>query len=95
MPASNDETTDENQRGMRRIEELVTAIAKTMMQVQLQSVLDDKRHRLLYQNTGKLPVKKLAKKTGLSVGTISRTWQQWELSGLLIKDGKQYRKLFD
>ena len=37
--------------------------------------------------------KQIAEKVGLGTGTISRTWQHWEDVGLLIKDGKSYRRV--
>lgn len=83
----------EELKTLKRIEELLTVIARNTLRDTLKSALVDKEHRILYENTGILPVKELARKTGFSTGTISRTWQAWEEAGLLIKDGKQYKKV--
>ncbi len=78
---------------LKRIEELLTLMAKTMQSERLSEIYDDKQHRLVYEKVGQMPVKELARKTGLSAGTISGLWQRWEQAGLLIKDGKQYRRV--
>ncbi|HEY2934408.1 MAG TPA: helix-turn-helix domain-containing protein [Acidobacteriota bacterium] len=80
-------------QALRRIEELLALIARTVLSDRLDEILSDRNHRLLLEETGKLPVSQLAKKTGLSTGTISRLWQKWEQIGLLVKDGKQYRRV--
>lgn len=83
----------EELKTLKRIEELVGAIARNALRDALKSALVDREHKFLYENTGLLPVKELARKTGFSTGSISRTWQAWEEAGLLIKDGKQYKKV--
>jgi hypothetical protein len=77
---------------LRRIEELLALIARTMLSDRLDEILSDRNHRLLLEETGKLRVSQHAKKTGLSTG-ISRLWQKWVQIGLLVKDGKQYRRV--
>ena len=88
----NKETAQELQT-LHRIEELLTLIAKATLSERLAEIFDDKQHRVLYEKVGQIPVTELAKKTGLSAGTISGLWQRWEQAGLLIKDGKQYRRV--
>ena len=83
----------EELKTLKRIEELLEAIARNALRDTLNSALVDKEHKFLYENTGRLPVRQLAKKLDWSVGTISRTWQAWEAAGLLVKDGKQYKKV--
>ena len=78
---------------LKRIEELLEALARNALRDALNSALADKEHRFLYEHTGRMPVTELARKTGFSTGSISRTWQAWEEAGLLIKDGKQYKKV--
>jgi hypothetical protein len=86
-------STSEELKTLKRIEELLEAIARNALRDTLNSALVDKEHKFLYENTGRLPVKELARKTGFSTGSISRTWQAWEEAGLLLKDGKQYKKV--
>lgn len=88
-------STPEELKTLKRIEELLAVVARALLAEPLKAAIKDRQHKFLYENTGKLPVKELAKKTGLSTATISRTWQRWEQDGLLIKDGKQYRKVLE
>jgi DNA-binding MarR family transcriptional regulator len=78
---------------LRRMEELLTLIAKALLAERLSEIFDDKQHRLIYEKVGQLPVTELAKKSDLSAGTISALWQRWERAGLLVKAGKQYRRV--
>jgi CRP-like cAMP-binding protein len=87
------ETISEELQSLRRIEELLALIARAMLADRLDEILSDKSHRLVYEQTGRTPVKQLATKTGLSTATISRLWQKWEQTGLIVKEGKQYRKI--
>lgn len=87
------ELISEEVRLLRRLEELLSLIPRATLAGRLDEILRDKSHRLLYQETGRIPVKELAKKTGLSTGTISSLWQKWEQTGLIVKEGKQYRKV--
>lgn len=92
---SNDSTSGapEELAVLTRIEELLTLLAKAAHAERLSEIFDDKQHRLLYEKAGQIPVKELSKKTGLSAGTISGLWQRWERAGLLVKDGKHYRRV--
>lgn len=77
---------------MRRNNELLTILVKTALSDVVERELKDPKKRKLYEFTGKLTVREISKKTGIAAGTISETWQEWEQLGLLIKDGRQYRK---
>jgi DNA-binding MarR family transcriptional regulator len=90
---ANQEEITEEIRILKRLEELLTLLAKTALSERLAEIYDDKQHRLLFEKVGQMPVTDLAKKTGLSAGTISGLWQRWEQAGLLIKEGKQYRRV--
>lgn len=89
----NNESISEELQALKRIEELLALIGRAMLAERLDEILSDKTHRLLLEQTGELPVTQLAKRTGLSPATISRLWQKWEQIGLLVKDGKQYRRV--
>ena len=78
-----------------RIEELLRHILKVQLAPALKEYLTDDKMRDLYEQTGKLPVTQLSKKTGLSTGKISALWSRWERAGLLVKTGKSYRKPFE
>jgi Fic family protein len=77
---------------LKRIEALLEVIAKQQLRQVIAENLTTPQMRTLYDLTGTESVQSLVKKTGLSAGTISRTWQKWEEGGLLKKDGKRYRK---
>ncbi len=83
----------EELKTLKRIERLLETIAKASLAEKLANVLKDENHRIIYEHTGRFPVKKLSERTGLGTGTISRLWKQWEHEGLLVKDGKSYRRV--
>lgn len=78
---------------LRRIEALLTAMTRAALFEKLREIRSDKALRLLYERTGQHSVKELAKATKFSVGKISGIWREWEDKGLLIKDGKSFRKV--
>ncbi len=78
---------------LKRIQELLEAIAKAQLSAVVGEQLSDPKHKSLYELTGKATVQQLIKKTKLSAGTISATWQKWETLGLIVKDGKRYKKV--
>jgi hypothetical protein len=86
--------TSQELKSLKRIEELLTVLAKTALNDAFEANLKDKKHRVLYELTGQLSVKELSRKTAFSVGKISGLWQKWEQAGLLIKHGGQYKKIF-
>lgn len=93
MRQHDSDQTNDVLTALKRIEELLLVIAKTGLAERLSEIFEDKQHRFIFENVGRLPVKILAKKSGLSAGTISNLWRHWEQSGLLVKDGKQYRRV--
>jgi len=78
---------------LRRLEQLVAALLRIALSESLVQIQADKRLKRLYDLTGVRDVRTIAKKTGYSLGTISHTWQSWEDRGLIVKEGKFYRKL--
>jgi uncharacterized protein YerC len=78
---------------LRRIEDLLKTLVKIQLRDIVKSELDQSDMKNLYVLTGSYTIRDIEKKTGLSKATISRTWQKWEQFGLLIKDGKTYRKV--
>jgi Fic family protein len=91
-PKTNQEESEELQ-ALRRIEDLLTVLARAALADRIDEIMSDKMHRLILEQTGKLTVTQLAEKTGVSAMTISRLWQKWEQIGLLAKDGKRYRRV--
>lgn len=77
-----------------RSNELLTVISKTLLSDLLKNEVKNKKMAKLYELTGSATVKEISKKIGMSAGAISAVWQRWETFGLLIKDGKSYRRVF-
>ena len=84
----------EELKALKRIELLLEVMAKSAVSEKLAKTRKEPNHKLLYENTGHRSVKELSKLTGFSVGKISGLWSQWEQEGLLVKDGKSYRRVF-
>lgn len=80
---------------LARIEEWLRKIAKILMGPLLEAELSDERARKLYELTGKATADTLAKKLRCSKSTIFYHWKRWERLGLVVKQGRGYRKLFD
>jgi len=80
---------------LRSIETLLRSLVKISLSETMSRLLTDEKLRDLYAGTGKLKREELEKETGFSGGKISGLWAQWEQAGLLIKDGKSYRKPFE
>lgn len=80
---------------LQNIENLLRSLVKISLTETMSRVLTDDRLRDLYLYTGKLKRGDLEKRTGFSAGKISGLWAEWELEGLLVKDGKSYRKPFE
>lgn len=60
----------------------------------LPSLLDSEQKKKVYEMTdGSLSVNEISKRTGASVGSISNWWNQWHERGILLKEGKRYKKL--
>jgi len=91
-PKTNQEESEELQ-ALRRIEDLLTVLARAALADRIDEIMSDKTYRLILEQTGRLTVTQLAERTGVSAMTISRLWQKWEQIGLLVKDGKRYRKV--
>jgi hypothetical protein len=91
---NNEHATAELASLLRRTNELLQTLVSIQLRSALQSELTDPKKRTLYDLTGcATPIKALAAKVGMGTGSISRTWQQWESLGLLVKDGKSYRRV--
>lgn len=78
---------------LRRIEDLLTVLVKSQLSDVISHELSDKKIKQLYDLTGGYTARELEKRTNYSLASISRIWQRWESLGLLIKDGKTYRKV--
>ena len=79
---------------LMRTNELLTVLVKAQLSATLERELDDDKKKRLYDATGRgMPIKEISGKVGMSPASISRTWQRWEQAGLVVKDGKAYRRI--
>lgn len=92
-PRTQNQILSDELKALLRIEELLKALVRTALSKETAAILKDKKLRAVYEGAGQVAVKELAKKTGFSVGKISGLWQAWEQTGLLVKDGVQYRRV--
>ena len=81
---------------LQRTNDLLLVLVKAHLKSVIEAELSDKKRKDLYVLTGDpIPIKKISEKVGMSTGTISQIWQHWEDVGLLIKDGKSYRRVIN
>jgi predicted transcriptional regulator len=80
---------------LARIEELLEVLVRLQLGPTIANETSDSSMRKLYELTGKKPVLELSRELGMSSGKISRVWQKWESMGIIRKQGKSYKKLFD
>lgn len=78
---------------LQHIEDLLTILVKVQLANVTAREFSDTKMKKLYDLTGDRSARELAKEMKCSPMKISRTWQRWENLGLLIKDGKTYRKV--
>lgn len=81
----------ESEKDIKKIREMLEFLVKQKISNQLKSL--DKEEKKLYDLTGIENVKKLVEITGFSAGKISGLWREWEQQGIIIKEGKFYRKV--
>ncbi|TKJ35706.1 MAG: hypothetical protein CEE38_13935 [Planctomycetes bacterium B3_Pla] len=78
---------------LQRIEVLLTVLVKNQLSDVINKELGDSKKKKIYELTGKYSASEIGKKVGTSAMTVSRLWQGWENLGLLVKDGKGYRRI--
>lgn len=93
IPPNADYLVNDQLATLRRIEELMRAVARATLSEALTEILADRDLRLLYERAGKIPTKELSRKTRFSARKISGLWKKWEAKGLMVKDGKSYRPI--
>jgi hypothetical protein len=79
----------------RRIEQLVEILAKLSLRQVMAEELSDPIAEALYKATGTKTITEISAEIGWSAATISRTWTRWNRLGLLVKNGRSYRRTFD
>jgi Trp operon repressor len=81
---------------LTRTNELLSVLVRAELRNALSTELADSKKRQLYELTdGERTTRELAPKVGMSVATISRTWQGWDEAGLLVKRNGKYRRILE
>lgn len=76
---------------IKKIREMLEFLVKNKISERVIKLPTDKRK--IYDLTEGEKVSILVSKTGFAAGKISKIWQELESEGLLIKEGKKYRKV--
>lgn len=84
---------DETLSTLKRIEESLSILVRCQLAPTLRPELVDPKMAKVYNLTGNKNSKIIAKEASCSESTVSSSWKRWEQLGLLIKDGKSYRKV--
>jgi len=87
--------SDKNSDFEKKVLEMLEAITKMRLYEILVKELKDSKKKKLYEMTGNAKRSQIEKATGFSAGKISAIWQEWHDAGILKKDGKLYKKIFD
>jgi hypothetical protein len=80
-------------RRLDRVIELLEASVRLQWGPVLERELEDPKMRTLFEATGTMGQKELTKKLQMSATTICAAWKRWADIGLMVKDGKSYRKV--
>lgn len=84
----------ENNDTLSRIENYLRIIVKDIIDNKVEKYITDPKEKKVYEMTGNAIREDIVKQTGISAGTISSLWVKWEAKGLIIKDGKIFKKVF-
>lgn len=81
-----------NEQDNRSVE-LLTVIAKALLAPIMENELADPKMSKLYDMTGEATAEQAAAKLKLGKQTVIDAWKRWERFGLIVKDGRTYRKV--
>jgi DNA-binding MarR family transcriptional regulator len=85
---------DETNEILLRIEKLLRSVLRAAFAETITNINADSSLRAIYEMTGgTATVSEIARKTNVSTGKISGVWRAWEQTGLIVKEGKSYKKL--
>lgn len=82
-----------NSRQLERIQNLLVLMVKHQLKPILDEEFRDQKSKDIYGAADKATSRELAKKYKCSHTTIANLWKKWEAMGLLVKEGKSYRKV--
>jgi len=76
---------------IKKIRTLLEFLVKQKIAEKLKKLSDTERK--IYELTGKKGHTEIFKSLKIAPNTVSKIWQKLEKEGLLIKEGKKYRKV--
>ena len=79
----------------KKVVEMLESLTKMKIHEILSKELEDPNKKIVYEMTGMNNTSEIAKASGFSAGKISSIWQEWYNIGIIKKDGKLYKKIFD
>lgn len=80
------------EQDLRKIREMLEFLVKQKLVEKIGKL--NSNEKKVYELTGKRKREEIIKETGFSAGKISSLWDKWADEGILIKEGKKYRKMF-
>jgi len=80
-----------SEQDIKKIRELLEFLVKQKVFEKLNKLSSDEKK--VYNLTGNEKRDLIQEKTRFAAGKISKIWQKLEAEGLLIKDGKRYKKV--
>jgi len=87
--------SNEDTELLRKINDKLEFLARSKASQIMGAEFDGAKERQVYELTGKVPRAEISKKAKASATTISSLQQRLASKGLLKKEGKSYRKVFD
>ncbi len=76
---------------IKKIREMMEFLVKQKVIDKINKLTETERK--IYKLTGKMGHTEMFKSLKIAPNTVSNTWKKLENEGLLIKDGKSYRKI--
>lgn len=80
---------------LQNIENYLRSILKIHLAQALSEVKSDPKLAIVYGMTGKNKREEIVNATGISAGKISGIWKEWEMQGLINKEGSQFVKVLE
>ena len=79
-----------SEQDIKKIREMLEFLVRHKISENVEKLSEDEK--IVYKLIGK-NVKEISARTNFSVGKISGIWRELENKGLLIKEGRNYRKV--
>ena len=78
---------------IKEIKNLMKFLVKQKVREVVEKNISGAKEKKVYDLTGVKKRETIQKETGFSAGKISGLWNKWEQLGIIIKEGKNYKKI--